>query len=261
MELKRCGGPIWSEGGRSCQPASIPGGVLGCWGRWVRRKAQGYNSAGQTAVLSLKTQPRKLHSGLNYNFQLCQDVEICGCLDNCNPLQGSPSPAMWVCGPLWVSHLPRQLLFSSWLGRTSRVRKRQLLGGAGLQAPHGPRDSDTPMLGRDAVEVTEQNVHMTLQRRGWELVPGFLGLVPIYKIWKNSGLHYRHTEECSRHPLFDVRESVGRVTPPCLANVEGGLLASSVRSSGSTSLLSMLSLRAWSCFHGQLGTWCSGAGG
>lgn len=35
-------------------------------------------------------------------------------------------------------------------------------------------------------------------------------------------------------PALDVRESAGRVTPPCLANVEGGLLASLVRSSGSS---------------------------
>lgn len=124
--------------GRAQLPTSFrPGGSPRVLGQWVRRKAQGYSSAGQTAVLSLKTQLRKLHSGLNYNFQLCQDVEICGCLDNRNPLQGSPSPATWVCGPLWVSYLPRQLLFSSWLGRTSRVRKHQLPGGAGLQAPRG----------------------------------------------------------------------------------------------------------------------------
>lgn len=135
------------------------------------------------------------------------------------------------------------------------------LGELGCGPREAPGAPTPPSRGGHGGGHTEQNVHTTLKRRGRELVPGFLGLVLIYKIWKNSGLHYRRAEECSRHPLFDVRESAGRVTPPCLANVEGGLLASLVRSSGSSSLLSVFSLWAWSCFHGQLGTWCSEAGG
>lgn len=70
----------------------------------------GCSSAGQMAVLSLKTQPRILHSGLNYNFELYQDVEICGCLDNHNPLQGSPSPPTWVCGAS-LGFLPAETTF------------------------------------------------------------------------------------------------------------------------------------------------------
>lgn len=118
LSTGRCGGPIWSEEGAGA--SQLPSGVvLGCWGQWVRRRAHRVQFCWSDGSSQLKTQPRILHSGLNYNFELYQDVEICGCLDNHNPLQGSPSLPSWVCGPLWVSYLPRQLLFSNWLGRTS----------------------------------------------------------------------------------------------------------------------------------------------
>lgn len=54
---------------------------------------------------------------------------------------------------------------------------------------------------------TEQNVHVTLKRTRLGAAPGFLGLVLILQNMEKLRAPYRRTEECSRHPLFDVREA------------------------------------------------------
>lgn len=79
--------------------------------------------------------------------------------------------------------------------------------------------------------------HDTCKVCGREQLPGFLGLVLIYKIWKNSGLHYRDIEECPdarQLRRFDVGKSTGWITAQFLLILREAL--SLVHSLGSTYL-------------------------